>query len=132
LEDSAADNGDVVLRLGLSHATLDALGEVSNIEWAAPGRTMAGGRVATLRWSALRRGDSDELYHATWANVMGEHVVTSPLEGELLELNETLTPPRLDEGDAEGRGAWLARVCVPRDVWAAYDARRGVKKAADG
>ena len=60
---------------------------------------------------AAQRTASDELYHAVWANAVGVRRVSSPVAGQLLAVNEALSPSQLDET------TWLARLRVRRSAW---------------
>jgi glycine cleavage system H lipoate-binding protein len=116
----------VLLKIGLTHAFLDELGDVSRIRWSeglAGRRVDAGARLATLDHSSLTRSESDELYHARWGHDAGEFALESPFPADVVEVNSHILPKQLDEGEAEGRGAWLVRLRVPREAWAAW-ARR--------
>ena len=69
---------------------------------------------------------------ATWRHERGFHAVVLPLTARIVELRTGITPAQLDEGEAAGRGAWLARLEVMRGAWNAFLAARKSSAAGGG
>jgi len=107
----ASSPSTVVLRLGISEAALDALGDVEALEWPTSAEVSAGATLCSLRWTGFSRTASDELYHATWANISGTHNLRSPLPGTLLLTNAALQPDKVDAR------SWLAQMSCSRAAW---------------
>ena len=58
------------------------------------------------------------------------HRVELPLAARLLELRTDIAPGQLDEGELDaGRGAWLAKLEVPRAEWEKLVSERLVRPA---
>jgi glycine cleavage system H lipoate-binding protein len=131
-ESVSPDGSEITMTVGLTEHAFDIIGDVRAVEAvdleeeaedgdgarrrraasaAGPSSTL----LARLRWEGFKRTASDELYHASWANVSDARDVAVPFAATLVGLNAAAVREPYKMISAAESG-WVARVTASRDA----------------
>ena len=77
------------VQLGLTERGIEDIGDIAAVDALATvgDSVRASQSLLRIEWSAMRISDGDELYHTTWANVEGNHIVGAPCSGTIAATN---------------------------------------------
>lgn len=72
------------VQVGLTRHGLDHIGDITNIiRQSSRNSVKAGEGVLKIEWEGFTRTECDELYHAAWESIEGEHIISSPIAGTI-------------------------------------------------
>lgn len=114
---TSSTSSTVVLTVGLTERAFDLIGDVRAVADLAPAgaSVAASAPLATLEWEGFRRTASDELYHASWANVSGARPLALPFPSDVVEANDAVVGDPYAKMTAGAEG-WVAAVEVTTEA----------------
>ncbi|GLC44362.1 hypothetical protein PLESTM_001589100 [Pleodorina starrii] len=111
----SSDDTTTVLSVSLDEPAVEKLGDPTEVSTARPGHTLTpGSALASVSWEAYRRGESDELYHAQWANVTGTLRLQLPFSVRVLRQHNFAAHDLLNTQEMR---PWILDVEVATKDW---------------
>ena len=114
---TAAASATAASSSGQTERAFDLIGDVRVVADLAPAgaSVAASAPLATLEWEGFRRTASDELYHASWANVSGARPLALPFPSDVVEANDAVVGDPYAKMTAGAEG-WVAAVEVTTEA----------------
>mmetsp|Transcript_37727 Transcript_37727/g.52391 ORF Transcript_37727/g.52391 Transcript_37727/m.52391 type:complete len:198 (+) Transcript_37727:255-848(+) len=112
-EGKGSAESEIVVRLGLTPALLDRVGDVHRVEVLSEvGRLHPKhATLLNLHWEGFMITAADELYHTQWANATGTHQLDLPFAARVLQFNEPVVSSPAKKL-SEREESWLVRLQI--------------------
>eukprot|EP01047_Picozoa_sp_COSAG01_P021047 COSAG01_NODE_1209_length_11232_cov_5.378818_1_plen_361_part_00 len=113
------EEGHNIARLGFTERALSDIGQVRDISEplvtvGAPQLQPPGTALLRIGWSGYTTTAADELYHASWGNVSGEAVLSTPLPAALAGVNTPVLDRAARIGALPTPHTWLVELILPK------------------